>query len=149
MSHCAEHQKSGFHNKLNPKYRPCWFIFPPTNAPRDPNGRPGAECSRQRTCISSLVAVFWTRSPRRAWSTKPRLTLSVGGNGGNSWQKINESTPPSRSCRHHNADRRCASPRARLWGGPRTRSLTRAWSLKVGFRCCHIASTRSTLLYFF
>ena len=86
-AHCAEHQKSGILNKLMAPGPKNHIIFSPTNAPKDPNGGRGGEFSRQRTCILSVEAVFWTRSPRRAWSAKIRVATSLGCNGCVSWRQ--------------------------------------------------------------
>ena len=82
----------------------------------------------------------WRRCSGRALQgvhgqLKSGLRRLLGAMGVSGCKKINESTPPSRSCRHRNADRRCASPYAYPRGGPRTRSPTRAWSLELRHGC--------------
>ena len=94
------------------------------------------------------ASAAWRRCPRRALKrAHGQLKLGVcallGAMSVLVSKKINEGALPNRLYRYRNTDLRCASPRVRA---PRTRSPTRAWSLKLGLRCLHTGFIWSALL---
>ena len=65
--HCAEHQNSGFSNKLDLKYRVCCIFFSPSNAPGRTSGRFSGGSWRRCRC--------WRARP----AAPPRREVADGG----------------------------------------------------------------------
>ena len=77
---CVWHQKSGVSNKLNPKYPENRIIFSATNAPRDPDGRRGADFWCPRTRNQCVEAVFMDALSELRTVGKIRIAVSSKGN---------------------------------------------------------------------